>query len=72
MDQGHPYDAEQQKREEHAHELATYLAAHPSPNHSLRSRVAVLSHVGEAELDRLLPEVEYWLELFDWQKESNS
>ena len=68
----HPYDDDQKEREEHAHELATYIHKHPAPNHSLRSRVKVLSHVGEAELDRLLPAVEQWLELFDWQAESNS
>ena len=68
----HPYDDDQKQREEHAHELATYLEKHPSPNHSLRARVAVLSHVGEAELDRLLPEVTYWLDLFEWQRKHNS
>jgi hypothetical protein len=72
MDQAYPYDDDQKQREEHAHELATYLRAHPSPNHSLRERVKVLSRVSEDELDRLLPEVEYWSELFDWQDESNS
>jgi hypothetical protein len=60
------------ERQEHAHELATYIKAHPAPNHALRARVAVLSHVGEDELDRLLPAVEQWLEQFDWQAESNS
>jgi hypothetical protein len=72
MDQTHPYDDDQREREEHAHEIATYIAKHPAPNHSLRSRVKVLSHVGEDELDRLLPEVCYWLDLFDWQEKHNS
>ena len=65
-------DDDQKQREEHAYELADYIRKHPAPNHSLRSRVKVLSHVGEDELDRLLPEVEYWLELADWQDEANS
>jgi len=68
----HPYDDDQKQREEHAYELAEYLRKHPSPNHSLRDRVKVLSHVSEEELDRLLPEVIYWLELADWQDEANS
>ena len=68
----HPYDDDQKQREEHAYELADYIRKHPAPNHSLRARVKVLSHVGEEELDRLLPEVEYWLDLADWQDESNS
>ena len=72
MEQAHPYDDDQKEREEHAHELAEYIRKHPAPNHSLRSRVKVLSHVGEDELDRLLPEVIYWLDLFDWQEKHNS
>jgi hypothetical protein len=72
VEQAHPYDDDQKQREEHAYELAEYLRKHPSPNHSLRQRAAVLSHVGEDELDRLMPEIDYWLELFDWQDEANS
>jgi hypothetical protein len=72
MDQTHPYDDDQKQREEHAHELATYIHAHPVSHIPLRSRVRVLAHVGDTTLDRLVPEVEYWLELFDWQERHNS
>ena len=72
MDQTHPYDDDQKEREEHAHEIATYIDRHAAKHLSLRDRVKALSHVGEDELDRLLPEVEYWLELFDWQEKHNS
>jgi hypothetical protein len=68
----HPYDDDQKQREEHAYELATYIHKHPVRHIPLRSRVRVLAHVGDYALDRLVPEVEYWLELFDWQAESNS
>ena len=71
MDHDNLYDDDQKEREEHAHELATYIRAHPAPNHSLRSRVKVLSHVGEDELDRLLPAVEQWLDQFEWQEKYN-
>jgi len=72
VEQAYPYDDDQKQREEHAYELAEYLRAHPSPNHSLRQRAAVLSQASEAELDRLLPEIQYWLDLFEWQDEANS
>ena len=67
-----PYDDDQKQREEHAYELADYIDKHAAPNHSLRDRIKALSHVGEEELDRLVPEVEYWLELFQWQREARS
>lgn len=62
------YDDEQKEREEAAYEIAVYIDKHPAPNHPLAKRVEVLTQVGEPELSRLLIEVEYWLDLFEWQR----
>jgi hypothetical protein len=73
VEQAHPYDDDQKQREEHAYELATYIHKyHRSRRIPLRSHVRVLAHVSDYTLDRLVPEVEYWLELFDWQEKHNS
>jgi hypothetical protein len=64
---------DQKQREEHAYELADYIRKHPTAQ-DLRYRVAVLTgkNFADEELDRLMPEIHYWLELADWQDEANS
>ena len=63
---------DRQQRVEHAYELAEYIRNWEARHISLYERVRGLSHVSEAELDRLVPEVSYWLDLFSWQREAHN
>jgi hypothetical protein len=70
MNTTHPYDLpdpETDQREAHALELATHIRRHPARHISLRERVRNLSRVSDAELDRLVPEVDFFLGLGEWQ-----
>jgi hypothetical protein len=67
-DQDQPGDREEiDEREAFALELATHIRRHPARHIPLRTRVEVLSGVTGAELDRLVPEVDYFLGLGEWQ-----
>jgi hypothetical protein len=67
-DQDQPGDREEaDEREAFALELATHIRRHPARHIPLRTRVRTLACVSDAELDRLVPEVDYFLGLHDWQ-----
>jgi hypothetical protein len=68
--QDQPGDSEEvDMREEWAIELARRIRRYPARHIPLRRRVQTLSGLtSEAELDRLVPEVDYFLGLHDWQR----
>ena len=55
-------------RDMFALELATYIRRYPAHHVPLHQRVRNLSCVSGEELGRLVPEVEYFLGLGDWQR----
>jgi hypothetical protein len=68
-DQDQPGDREEaDEREAFALELATHIRRHPARHIPLRTRVKTLSCVSDAELDRLVPEVDFFLGLTEWQE----
>ena len=68
-DQDQPGDrAEADARDDFAEELARHINRYPARHIDLRSRVRTLSCVSEAELDRLVPAVDYFLGLYEWQR----
>jgi hypothetical protein len=68
-DQDQPGDREEaDAREAFALELATHIRRHPARHIPLRTRVKTLSCVSDAELDRLVPDVDFFLGLAEWQE----
>jgi hypothetical protein len=67
--QNQPGDREEAlARDDFAEELARHISRYPARHIDLRSRVRTLSCVSEAELNRLVPAVDYFLGLYDWQR----
>ena len=68
-DQLQPGDREEaDEREAFALELATHIRRHPARHIPLRTRVKTLSCVSDAELDRLVSDVDYFLGIYEWDR----
>jgi len=68
--QDQPGDREEaDARDDFAEALARYIRRYPARHLDLRTRVRTLSGLmSEAEIDRLVPEVDFFLGLADWQR----
>ena len=55
-------------RDDFAEALARYITRYPARHIDLRTRVRNLSHCSGAELDRLVPAVDYFLSLLEWKR----
>jgi hypothetical protein len=67
--QTQPGDREEaDQREAFALELATHIRRHPARHIPLRTRVQTLACVSDAELDRLVCDVDFFIGIAEWDR----